>query len=123
MIQVQSLFTDLDGPGAVETFTPILEKTGLRIERIDSHGQASPEGFWYDQSQDEWVLLLRGEAILEIADQPPLNLKSGDHLLVRAHIRHRVASTSADALWLAVHLSSDKIPGPVLKASNVDISI
>ena len=107
MIQVQSLFTDLDGPGAVETFTPILEKTGLRIERIDSHGQASPEGFWYDQSQDEWVLLVRGEAVLEIADQPPLNLKSGDHLLVRAHIRHRVASTSADALWLAVHLSSD----------------
>ena len=107
MIQAQSLFTDLDSSVAVETFTPILEKSGLRIERIDSHGQASPEGFWYDQPQDEWVLLVRGEAILEIADQPPLNLKSGDHLFIPAHIRHRVASTSANALWLAVHLTSD----------------
>ncbi len=91
MIQVQSLFTDLDGPGAVETFTPILEKTGLRIERIDSHGQASPEGFWYDQDFAEWVLLLVGAARVSIeGEDAPRFLGAGDYLFIPAHTRHRV---------------------------------
>lgn len=105
MLEAQSLFADLTSTSTEEIFTTLLEKAGVKIERIDSHGQASPEGFWYDQPQDEWVLLVKGAAVLEIADQPPLTLKAGDHLLIPAHIRHRVASTSADALWLAVHVS------------------
>ena len=28
---------------------------GLRIERIVSEGHVSPEGFWYDQDEPEWV--------------------------------------------------------------------
>ena len=103
MIQSQSLFPDLGSSGTEEIFTTLFEKAGVKIERIDSYGQASPEGFWYDQPQDEWVLLVKGSAILEIADQPPLTLKAGDHVLIPSHVRHRVARTSADALWLAVH--------------------
>ncbi len=102
MIQAQSLFSDLGSSGTEETFTTLFEKADVKIERIDSHGQASPDGFWYDQPQDEWVLLVKGDAVLEIADQP-LTLKAGDHVLIPGHVRHRVASTSADALWLAVH--------------------
>jgi len=30
-------------------------------------------------------------------------LKAGDWIAIPAHSRHRVESTSADALWLAVH--------------------
>jgi cupin 2 domain-containing protein len=105
MLEAQSLFSDLGCSGTEETFTTLFEKAGVKIERIDSHGQASPEGFWYDQPQDEWVLLVKGDADLEIADQPPLTLKAGDHVLILGHVRHRVASTSADALWLAVHVS------------------
>ena len=37
----------------------LLERPGLRIERIVSWGQCSPEGFWYDQEEDEWVCLVR----------------------------------------------------------------
>lgn len=103
MLQTTSLFTQLEPESSEETFTTLFEKAGVKIERIDSHGQASAEGFWYDQLQDEWVLLVKGDAVLEIADQPPLTMKAGDHVLIPAHVRHRVASTSADALWLAVH--------------------
>lgn len=105
MLKSHSLFTEIASITGEETFTTLFEKAGIKIERIDSHGQASPEGFWYDQPQDEWVLLVKGAAVLEIADQPPLTLKVGDHVLIPAQIRHRVASTSADALWLAVHVS------------------
>ncbi len=105
MLQTTSLFTQLEPESSEETFTTLFEKAGVKIERIDSHGQASPEGFWYDQPQDEWVLLVKGGAVLEIADQPPITLKAGDHIAIPAHVRHRVASTSADALWLAVHFN------------------
>ncbi len=103
MLETQSIFSEIKPSDTQEIFTTLFEKAGVKIERIDSHGQASPEGFWYDQPQDEWVLLVKGAAILEIADQPPLTLKAGDHVLIPSHVRHRVASTSADALWLAVH--------------------
>jgi cupin 2 domain-containing protein len=106
MLLSTSLFTCTDSEVSEEIFTTLFEKAGVKIERIASHGQASPEGFWYDQPQDEWVLLVKGSAVLEIADQPPITLKAGDHVAIPAHVRHRVASTSADALWLAVHLKS-----------------
>ncbi len=36
----------------------------VRIERIVSAGHASPPGFWYDQPEHEWVVVLKGEAEL-----------------------------------------------------------
>ncbi len=75
-----------------------------RVERIVSEGQASPEGFWYDQDWDEWVLLLAGEAELEFADPAGSErLSPGDWLLIPARRRHRVQSTAKGTLWLAVH--------------------
>lgn len=44
----------------------MLEATNLRIEQIISFGHSSPEGFWYDQDQHEWVLALKGAARLSI---------------------------------------------------------
>ncbi|WP_305046842.1 cupin domain-containing protein [Geoalkalibacter sp.] len=77
----------------------------VRIERIVSRGQASPEGFWYDQEQDEFVLLAQGEAELELQDPVErIRLVPGDWLVIPAHRKHRVAWTSArqDSIWLAV---------------------
>lgn len=77
----------------------------IRIERIVSRGQCSPPGFWYDQEQQEWVLLLKGEASLRIAgSDEAVRLAPGDYLNIAAHVRHRVESTSAteDTVWLAV---------------------
>lgn len=99
-----NLYDALPGAGAAEQFTELLSRPGLKIERIVSSGQASPPGFWYDQPLAEWVLLLRGEAQFAFADEPaPRLLKAGDFLDIAPHRRHRVVSTSAFALWLAVH--------------------
>ena len=33
-----------------------------KIERIVSRGHASPEDFWYDQEENEWVMVVKGTA-------------------------------------------------------------
>jgi cupin 2 domain-containing protein len=100
-----NLFKQLPVSLAEESFTALLERPGLRIERIVSHGQASPPGFWYDQDQDEWVLLLAGAAQLRFEDQDqPMVLEPGDCLEIAAHRRHRVEWTTPDqpTIWLTV---------------------
>ena len=81
----------------------LLQTDSVRIERIVSQGNASPEGFWYDQDQNEWVLLVAGSAVLEFEGNA-VELLPGDHLLIPAHQRHRVKSTSLTekTIWLAV---------------------
>nr|WP_221414851.1 cupin domain-containing protein [Sphingobium lignivorans] len=89
-----------------EDFTDILARPGLRIERIVSHGQVTPPDAPYDQSHEEWVLLLAGAARLWLEDRGEVALEPGDSLLIPAHVRHRVIYTQADppTIWLAVHL-------------------
>ena len=76
-----------------------------RLERIHSCLASSPEGFWYDQSESEWVLLLRVSAQLQFEDEPqPRDLCVGDTLLISPHRRHRLITTDPDpgTLWLAL---------------------
>lgn len=92
-----------------EIFETILEKPGIRIERIISFGQETPEGEWYDQKEDEWVLLLSGSAgLLLEGDETVRTLKTGDFLHLPAGCRHRVAWTDPDvkSVWLAVHFNA-----------------
>lgn len=84
-------------------------RVGCRIERIISTGQASQAGFWYDQSEDEWVAVLQGSAALEWADGKVQELATGDCLLIPAGKKHRVARTSAEpaCIWLAVFMPAE----------------
>lgn len=88
-----------------EVFDELIRTPDILLERIISSGQASPEGEWYDQEQDEWVILLQGEAILEFEGQTELVIHRGDYLCIPAHARHRVKYTSREpeCLWLALH--------------------
>ena len=81
---------------------------GVRIERIVSRGQVSPPGFWYDQDQDEWVVVLQGAARLRFEGEDPWQMGPGDHALIPAHRRHRVEWTDPEqtTVWLAVFCSS-----------------
>jgi cupin 2 domain-containing protein len=102
-----NLFTNLPATSPEELFTTLLEQPGVCIERIVSYGQASPEDFWYDQNQDEWVIVLQGAAKLEFENRT-VELNRGDYLHIRAHEKHRVAWTTPDepTIWLAVHFHS-----------------
>lgn len=89
-----------------EELVEILAETdSVRIERIVSTGHASPEGFWYDQPDREFVLVLRGRARLEFDDGESLELEAGGWADIPAHRRHRVAWTTPDepTVWLAIH--------------------
>lgn len=105
-----NLFADLPklpvAPEAAERLEILLARPGLRIERIVSSGQASPPGFWYEQPDAEWVLLVSGAALLRFEDETEARpLCPGDWLQIEPRRRHRVESTAADTptVWLAVH--------------------
>jgi cupin 2 domain-containing protein len=88
-----------------EIFDEIVSTKNVRIERILSKGHASPEGFWYDQDENEWVLLVKGEAALRLDGQDELiYLREGMHFLIPAHLKHRVEWTKegVETIWLAV---------------------
>jgi cupin 2 domain-containing protein len=92
----------LDG----ERFETLVSDGAVRIERITSRGQASPPGFWYEQPQREWVLLVSGRAGLEIEGEArTVELSPGDWLDIPAWRRHRVlwTATGEPTLWLALH--------------------
>lgn len=91
------------GGARTEIIESLFESAAVRIERIASRGQSSPEGFWYDQAGDEWVMLVSGFATLEYEEGKHIELLAGDWVTIPKHVRHRVAAASDDALWLAVH--------------------
>ncbi len=90
-----------------EELVDVLAETAtVRIERIVSRGHSSPEGFWYDQDQPEWCLVLQGAARLRFEGQDtPLSLKPGDCVNIPAHHKHRVEWTSGTepTVWLCVY--------------------
>jgi cupin 2 domain-containing protein len=103
MTSPSNLFADLPPNLPNELVTTLLEAANVRIERIVSHGHSSPEDFWYDQDQHEWVLVLKGAARLRF-DDGEFELKPGDFLNIQAHRRHRVEWTTPEepTIWLAV---------------------
>lgn len=100
-----NLFRGLEKASAKEMVQILSETPHVRIERIVSHGQSSPDDFWYDQSENEWVAVLAGNGVLELQDPDEvIQLNVGDFLLIPAHRRHRVQSTAEDVptVWLAI---------------------
>ena len=112
-MKVRSLFSDLPEAGPEEEFATILDRPGVRIERIVSHGHATPVDTPFDQAEDEWVLLVRGAARLWIEGIGDREFLPGDHLTIPARTRHRVTWTIPDepTIWLAVHLAPLPEPG------------
>ena len=88
-----------------EIFNPLVDTDKVKIERIISKGHRSPESGWYDQDTNEWLIILKGEAILLFDDDSSIKLKTGDFTNIVAHKKHRVEWTKPDTetIWLAVH--------------------
>ncbi|NJB99091.1 MULTISPECIES: cupin domain-containing protein [Sphingomonas] len=104
--EVANLLRDLPEAKDDEAFTDLLKRPGVRIERIVSRGQATPDEAPMVQDWDEWVVLLEGAAGIRIEDSAEVRLAPGDHLLIQAGQKHWVTWTARDrpSVWLAVHL-------------------
>ena len=98
-----NIFDDLTPHMPKEVVQALIQAGDLRIERIVSHGHASPADFWYDQPQAEWVVVLKGAARLQFEDGM-VDMKPGDFLNIPAFKKHRVEWTTPDepTVWLGV---------------------
>jgi cupin 2 domain-containing protein len=108
MIEVGNLFANVPLDLQAEQITELLTRRNLKIARIVSRGQASPPDFWYDQDDDEWVIILTGSAGLRFEEEEAARtLSVGDYVHIPAHTRHRVEWTDPRhaTIWLAVHHS------------------
>lgn len=100
---LKNIFDGTPSQLPTEIVETLVSSKTCRVERIVSKGHASPRDFWYDQDQNEWVLVLQGAARLEFEDAH-LDLKRGDFVNIVAHHRHRVAWTdpAVETIWLAI---------------------
>lgn len=106
MIKFGNLLTAASRTSGGELFETLAAIDGVRVERIVSQGHATAAGEWYDQAWHEWVLLVKGEALLRIEGEQTLHrLLPGQWVLLPAHCRHRVEWTlpGQDTVWLALH--------------------
>jgi cupin 2 domain-containing protein len=101
-----NVFREMPDPNEGEAFDELFVRPGLRVERIVSHGHASAPGAWYEQPQDEWVIVLAGAARVRFEDEAEAHeLRAGDCLEIEAYRRHCVDWTHPDepTIWIAVH--------------------
>jgi cupin 2 domain-containing protein len=104
-VVVRNIFDNVSrAAGAEEEFSTLFGTAAVKIERIVSHLHSSPPGFWYDQDVNEWLIVLRGSATLEFAGEEPIEMNTGDYLEIPRHVKHRVARTGEETIWLAVHV-------------------
>lgn len=102
----QNLFRQIPLGLAEERLDTLVQVPGVRLERIVSHGHASPPDFWYEQPEPEWVVLLSGSAGLRFEGASDIVvLRPGDYLTLPAGCRHRVewTTTQEPTVWLALH--------------------
>ncbi|MFO7932392.1 MAG: cupin domain-containing protein [Thermodesulfobacteriota bacterium] len=101
-----SLLKDIPDKLPEELIDTLCSDRNVTIERIVSRGHASPEGFWYDQEKNEFVLVIKGSAGIKIENRHDIVvMKAGDYIEIGAHLKHRVEWTDSDCetVWLAVH--------------------
>jgi cupin 2 domain-containing protein len=104
---IKNIFKSLPTHVDTEVFDELLRDKNIRIERIVSKGHSSPETGWYDQEDNEWVLVVQGAGTILFEDGREVTLRQGDYLHIPAHARHKVSWTdpAKETIWLAVHYS------------------
>ncbi len=101
---MKNIFSSIPDTIDDEVFDDLLKSDSIRIERILSKGQRSPDDYWYDQDENEWVVVLQGEAVIALSDGHDVRLMPGGYLNIPAHTKHRLSWTKPDevTVWLAV---------------------
>ncbi|PID41921.1 MAG: cupin [Proteobacteria bacterium] len=103
-----NLFDNVPEELPVELCETLVESSSVRIERIISKGHSSPEQGWYDQTENEWVMVVKGQAsLLFEGDENPVPMQQGDYINIPAGRKHKVLWTHPDmeTFWIAVFYS------------------
>ena len=102
---MSNIFENVPTDLSCEVFENLISSNTIKVERIVSKGHTSPESGWYDQGQHEWVMVLKGSAMIEFDNQDAVRLNPGDYVNIPAHQKHRVAwtDTFCETVWLAIH--------------------
>ncbi|UOG17579.1 cupin domain-containing protein [Acinetobacter sp. PK01] len=103
-----NIFDSLPKDLSVEVSEEIIHALTIRIERIVSKGHSSPDKGWYDQDENEWVMVVEGKAILEFEGGSKRELSTGDYINIPAHVKHKVVQTDPNqiTIWLAIFYKS-----------------
>ncbi|ENU79294.1 hypothetical protein F975_02530 [Acinetobacter sp. ANC 3789] len=103
-----NIFDSLPKDLSSEVFEDIVRSSTVRIERIISKGHCSPDIGWYDQDENEWVMIVEGKATLEFENGSKCELSTGDYINIPAHVKHKVIWTNPNqiTIWLAVFYKS-----------------
>ena len=108
-IRVDNLFANLSELSSSEQFLSLFENPFVKIQRIVSESYSSPPGFWYDQDEDEWVIVVRGKATLEFEGGELVRMQEDDYVTIPRHVRHRVQQTDSKTIWLAVRICYESV--------------
>jgi cupin 2 domain-containing protein len=103
-MEPRNIYKQIPDDLSEETYELLVHNENVKIERIISMGHTSPDTGWYDQEQNEWVLLLKGRASISFENEAVVNLEEGDYINLPARKKHRVVSTSpiTETIWLAI---------------------
>lgn len=109
-VSLANIFASLPDQLPKELVQTLMMAADVKIERIVSHGHASPDGFWYDQPEHEWVIVLKGAARLQFEDGM-VEMKPGDFINIPAFKKHRVDWTTSDepTIWLGVRYAAVQV--------------
>jgi cupin 2 domain-containing protein len=105
-IKLKNVFEEIPNDLPDEVIEILAGNQGIRIERIVSRGHASPPGLWYDQNDNEFVLLIQGKSgLLFEGRNEAMVMRPGDYINIPAHCKHRVewTDTGQHTVWLAIH--------------------
>lgn len=93
----------------VEYLENILVNPNFRLERIISFGHITPSDYWYDQEEDEFVLLLKGNAKILLENDEIIELKEGDYVIIPKHLKHKVIYTDTEnkTFWITCYFKND----------------
>ncbi|WP_210459084.1 cupin domain-containing protein [Vibrio crassostreae] len=99
-----NIYADIPSSLPNEMFNALISNENIRIERILSHGHSSPEEGWYNQDENEWVMVLEGQGVIEFDDGRVVTLSKGDYINIAAREKHKVIGTVENVvtIWSAV---------------------
>jgi cupin 2 domain-containing protein len=88
-------------PAVGEDIDALVDVNGVAIEHIHSGAVSGPID--YLQDHHEWVLVVQGDAVLEV-DGTVVAMGDGDWVVLPAGVAHQLVSVEPGTRWLTVRI-------------------